>query len=122
MVLPHWVNERSNIHYGIAACSLPACRKRPRPAAPPSSVMKSRRFTAHASRAFDRKDSTPRYGRRPLRCSDFDGLRTAQGVKMRRTRIEHMSSAYHPLAIGEWTSLIGRFVPGSGNCAVALGW
>jgi hypothetical protein len=32
-------------------------------------------------------------------------------VKMRRTRIEPMSSAYHPIATGERTSRIGRFVP-----------
>jgi len=30
--------------------------------------MNSRRFTASASRASDRKDSTPQYGRRLLRC------------------------------------------------------
>src|SRR5215475_1164933 len=32
-------------------------------ASPPSSVMKSLRFTASDSRASDRKDSTPRHGR-----------------------------------------------------------
>jgi hypothetical protein len=31
---------------------------------------------------------------------------------MRRTRIEHMLSAYHPIATDERTSRIGRFVPG----------
>ena len=31
---------------------------------------------------------------------------------MRRTRIEHMLSAYHPIATDEQTSSIGRFVPG----------
>jgi hypothetical protein len=30
--------------------------------------MNSRRFTPDASRAFDRKDSTPRFGRRLPRC------------------------------------------------------
>src|SRR6516165_12200205 len=37
-------------------------------AAPPMSVMKSRRFTARYLLRSDRKDSTPRYGRRLLRC------------------------------------------------------
>ena len=32
-------------------------------------------------------------------------------VKMRRTRIEHMSSAYHPIATDERTSRIGSSVP-----------
>ena len=32
-------------------------------------------------------------------------------VTMRRTRIEHMLSAYHPIATDERTSQIGRFVP-----------
>ena len=38
-------------------------------------------------------------------------------VKMRRTRIEPMSSAYHPIATGERTSRIGRFVPRPGRKA-----
>ena len=32
-------------------------------------------------------------------------------VEMRRTRIEHMLSAYHPIATTERTFRIGRFVP-----------
>ncbi len=47
--------------------------------APPSSVMNSRRFTARCLRAFDRKDSTPRWGRRLLRCGISALLMTAQG-------------------------------------------
>jgi hypothetical protein len=44
------------------------------------------------------------------RCGIPSGLRRLR-VKMRRTRIEHMSSAYHPVATGEQTSRIDRFVP-----------
>jgi hypothetical protein len=32
-------------------------------------------------------------------------------VKMRRTRIEHMLSAYHPIVATERTPRIGSFVP-----------
>ena len=46
---------------------LRARRERPRDAAPPRSVMNSRRFMPEASRASDQKDSTPQYGRRLLR-------------------------------------------------------
>jgi hypothetical protein len=37
-------------------------------AAPPSSVMNSRRFTAQCLRASERQDSTPQLRRRLLRC------------------------------------------------------
>jgi hypothetical protein len=40
-------------------------------------------------------------------------------VKMRRTRIEHMLSPYHPIATGERTSRIGSFVPGTDICSAA---
>jgi hypothetical protein len=36
---------------------------------------------------------------------------STESVKMRRTRIEHMSSAYYPIATAKRTFLIGRFVP-----------
>ena len=35
----------------------------------------------------------------------------ADGSKMRRTRIEHMLSAYHAIATHERRAWIGRFVP-----------
>src|SRR6516225_2390332 len=45
---------------GLACCARAASGHA---AAPPSSLMKSRRFTASDSRASHRKDSTPRHGR-----------------------------------------------------------
>jgi len=47
---------------GIAGCCARAASGHAA-AAPPSSVMSERRFTAGPFRAFDRKDSTPRHGR-----------------------------------------------------------
>src|SRR6516165_2369555 len=40
-------------------------------AAPPSSVMSERRFTAGPFRASYQRDSTPQYGRRVLHCGIF---------------------------------------------------
>jgi hypothetical protein len=51
-------------------------------AAPPSSVMNSRRFAARCLPCFDRKDSTPRHARRLLRCGISVGL-------MSRRRVRH---------------------------------
>ena len=49
-------------------------RKAGEAAAPPRSVMNSRRFTANTSRAFRREDSTPRHGRllNPSTCAVRD--------------------------------------------------
>ena len=41
-------------------------------------------------------------------------------VKMGRTRIEHMLSAYHPIATHERTPWIDRFVPGTDVPCVSL--
>jgi hypothetical protein len=48
-------------------------------AAPPTRVMNSRRFTSRASRACNRKDSTPQYGMKLLHCGISTGLMTATG-------------------------------------------
>ena len=62
---------------GSACCA--RARRGQVAAAPPSSVMNSRRFTDQYLRCLDRKDSTPRWGRRLLRCGISTRLMTAVG-------------------------------------------
>ena len=71
-----------------------------------SSVMNARRVTASASRAADRKDSTPPYGRRPLHCGDFDPAKTS------KAQHEQMFSGLAPITdcvVLALPSLVARF-------------
>src|SRR5262245_58453170 len=64
---------------GIAGCCARAASGHA--AAPPSNVMKSRRFTADASGVSDRKDSTPRLRQETAALRDFN---SADAARLRR--------------------------------------
>src|SRR5262252_2591895 len=70
--------------------------------APPRSVMKLRRFTADASRASDRNDSTPRYGR-------FLKLRGA----VSRYPASLKASYREKLAVADWDETSGELSIGT---------
>jgi hypothetical protein len=79
---------------GIAGCCARAASGHAA-AAPPSSVIKSRRFTADASGVSDRNDSTLRYGSRLLRCG-ISVRPMSQMVQERRIGAVRNISAFRP--------------------------
>src|SRR5262249_32971216 len=87
---------------GIAGCCARAASGHAT-AAPPSSVIKSRRFTARCPPCFRQQDSTPQYGKRLLRCGisgrircsgldhGTEGDRIARGVDRRDAVLPDMA-------------------------------
>src|SRR5262249_46541648 len=83
---------------GIAGCCACAMRGHAT-AAPPSSVMTSRRLTADASRAFDRKDNTPQRRKLTAALRHFNPPDVAYGSKS----VIAVMSAARPLFSQEQT-------------------